>query len=555
MPKDLINIINSSKEKINKKFKNLMFLTLASSMLYFGCKKSEDNPITQETNTNIVSLNNTSKGKTDNNGKIIFKEDNQNVIISVIDQQNNPVAGVDVVYVDGQGYEAFIATDENENYLPSFNNFEHNSEHVIKLIPSSQTYSKKTFSSNSSKSSLEGFIKNEIMKDQNGCNSPVYYLGTITGDQYYDEFKLRKGLVSIVSNLLNLPYNVLESWFETNTRLGEILGFDAEVYIRSHNWDKYILVPDNRNNLITTTLYVDVESNPPAGSEPNLTVNNDDVTFSWQGSDKLDYGTITKFKDLTVCKGLTTGPDLKYEPRIFYGTGGLYKRWNTTNITETIYDVPDGDYKFEVVVYDEVGNGEISVRKNFSVSSTTRQDTLTLQPGPEGIDAYVDGVIWAGTSSPTGNTNRGSWPWLYVEGFYSSGDNYYLSRSYLQFDLSSLPNRNIESAKLFLFQNSGGNTIELRRVLSQWEESTIIWDNQPSFSYDNEVSTQTSGSGWYEFNITNLVKNWKSNIYNNHGVILKLAQESGHQGSNAFFSSDTPIANSHRRPKLEVVYR
>jgi len=174
-------------------------------------------------------------------------------------------------------------------------------------------------------------------------------------------------------------------------------------------------------------------------------------------------------------------------------------------------------------------------------------ETLTLQPGSEGKDAYVIDIFSED----------------------NFGDNFFLSvgvftvpfaRSYLQFDLSPIPlEAVILDANLGLYYDSSYELtslpIGLYEVTESWEENTLTWDNQPASS--NEVAniqiipaSQTNDFVyWY---IADLVKGWYEGSITNYGIVLRDTDESSDDGGVEFFSSDCPTAS--QRPKLIIEF-
>jgi len=522
--------------------------------------------------SNIISSGNVQKGKTDNNGAVTFREGSNNVIINVTDSQNRSIADVDVVYVDGINYETFIVTDQNERYLPSFNNFEHNSGHTIKLTSATTySFSKKDYTSSSisSKTSLENFVKNEVVKDQNGCNSNAYQR-TVSGEEYYNYLKTGSWINMVFSKLIGAVGEsivVLESLRNTTDKMGKMLGTSEEQYIKSRNWDMYILFdPDNK---ITTTLYLDIESNAPTVSISSLSGNKSDVTFSWIGSDAKDYNTITKFKDLTVCKGPTQSHDLTYEPRIFYSSGALYKKWTTTSGIETVYGIPDGDYKFEVAVVDEVGNKGVSPQRSFSIFTSNQQQTITLQPGSEGKDTYISIITLPGRFTFDADKNFGNEEYLSIHSRKETNGVEYYTTSFLYFDITQVPQSStINSATLQVYGDPTSNyyatsslSVKCKEVLDNWEESTITWNKQPRLGnsldsilvqYNGQPSSSADAS-WQTFNITSLVQQWRTNQRPNCGIGLT-TEDSPIEiyCEDVIYSGDNQ--DSSKRPKLIITY-
>ncbi|MEW6684794.1 MAG: DNRLRE domain-containing protein [Candidatus Edwardsbacteria bacterium] len=150
-------------------------------------------------------------------------------------------------------------------------------------------------------------------------------------------------------------------------------------------------------------------------------------------------------------------------------------------------------------------------------SSATLQ---IFQPGPTlGKDAYVD------QNNPT--TNYGTNVALSVERRTNR-----IRRSYLEFDISSLPTIGaVDSAFLNLYQNAqaaaNNLTIQCRRVTSSWDESTITWNLQPTFTATVTDSITTNSNGWKRWTTSEYVQGWYQNTYPNYGFLLISSPEGG----------------------------
>lgn len=191
------------------------------------------------------------------------------------------------------------------------------------------------------------------------------------------------------------------------------------------------------------------------------------------------------------------------------------------------------------------------------IGPSAQSSVITLQPGPEGKDAFV-------SSRPDLlDTNEGdyrslfamAWTWNGVPG---------ITRSFLEFDLSSLPpETQVLSAKLTLHPDlistippghsdqSGSNDGFLWRVAAPWDEATITWNNQPPG--DNSVGVifprSTSNDEIYVVDVTAMVAAMVKFPASNHGVMIQLATEQ-HYRALEFMSSDAIDATL--RPRLDV---
>jgi hypothetical protein len=178
------------------------------------------------------------------------------------------------------------------------------------------------------------------------------------------------------------------------------------------------------------------------------------------------------------------------------------------------------------------------------------EQTITLQPGGEGKDAYVV------DSQPTLNYDPENL--IYVGGIISPST---IFRSYLQFDLSSLPSDTvILDANLglqYYYYDSVGIVplldVGLYQVKAPWVEDTITWDSQPNSSNQAEdiiTIPYPTTSVFIYWNIFDLVNGWHNESITNYGMLLRLVDESLNYSTMGFLSSDYSIVVD--RPKLEI---
>ena len=107
------------------------------------------------------------------------------------------------------------------------------------------------------------------------------------------------------------------------------------------------------------------------------------------------------------------------------------------------------------------------------------------------------------------------------------GSNSWYYRTFLQYDLSGIPiNSTILSAKMYIYcrsqnDNAAKNgTTNISRVTSDWNEATLSWNKQPTFtgSYLPKNVSPPSVGTWGEWDITSLVNEWYTKQYPNYGL-------------------------------------
>ncbi len=188
------------------------------------------------------------------------------------------------------------------------------------------------------------------------------------------------------------------------------------------------------------------------------------------------------------------------------------------------------------------------------INNSWSQDTIVIQPGPEGKDAYINDYY---------TTNYGDYPNMFAIAATSWGDPF-TSRSLLEFDLSSIPpEAYILEAKLSLyFANNpsnphfhcGENTAFLQRVIEPWDEYTVTWWNQPETTEQNQVrlpESQYPTQDYTDIDVQILIQDMVNDPENSHGILFRLQVEEIDRKM-MFASGDN--SNPLLRPKLEVTY-
>lgn len=150
-----------------------------------------------------------------------------------------------------------------------------------------------------------------------------------------------------------------------------------------------------------------------------------------------------------------------------------------------------------------------------------------------------------------------------------SGDNFYNSiilktmggdnvqRSFLKFKLPDIePADMVINAQFGLGAidgTSAARTVQVHRVLQDWDVSTITWDNKPMYEETiQDCCKYTVGDGkWVSFDITRLVKDWYQNG-NNFGLMMKDDYETS--GYTEFLSSDCHDDFKEMRPRIDITY-
>jgi len=177
--------------------------------------------------------------------------------------------------------------------------------------------------------------------------------------------------------------------------------------------------------------------------------------------------------------------------------------------------------------------------------------TNILQPGTEGMDAYVNKFFLETNYGDSPICEVGNSTILFLKFVY---------RSYIQFDLSSVPeNARVTDADLRLYQydttGTGNFTIDLYKVTSEWQEGTINWNSQPSYSTEAEYSCNITAGAvtWKSWDIDDLVQGWMDGTISNYGMVLIDTDETS-VNTVAYFHSSDYTADTTKCPKLEIDY-
>ena len=190
------------------------------------------------------------------------------------------------------------------------------------------------------------------------------------------------------------------------------------------------------------------------------------------------------------------------------------------------------------------------------------QTTIVLQPGPaDGKDAEIFSCVSCGYAGNNYGTKRD----LNAIAWTKNGNNSNV-RSLIQFDLSGIPaNAFINSATLSLYFNPTSeegkhycfphsNSSYLERITSNWNETTVTWNNQPTTTSQNRVSlggTTSSTQSFTNINVKQLIIDSRNNPATSFGFMLRLQQE--HKFKKLIFaSSDNTTAAI--RPKLTITF-
>ena len=139
-------------------------------------------------------------------------------------------------------------------------------------------------------------------------------------------------------------------------------------------------------------------------------------------------------------------------------------------------------------------------------------------------------------------------------------------RPLLYFDTSTIPSVNtITNANISIYLTSSDTnenlTLNLYRLTSNWTEENASWYNKdastnwttPGSDYDTEIIASTlvtNQTGWYNFTITTLARNWVNGTSPNYGLML-YAPNANVSNSKEIASSDYTL-DTALRPTITI---
>ena len=94
----------------------------------------------------------------------------------------------------------------------------------------------------------------------------------------------------------------------------------------------------------------------------------------------------------------------------------------------------------------------------------------------------------------------------------------------LKFDLSTYASKDIAYARLKIYNEGGSNyagvEVLVYRIVEDWNESDVTWNNAPAYDDTEVVASFTLSSGWIEINMTDEVQYLVDHPEENHGWVL-----------------------------------
>ncbi len=195
----------------------------------------------------------------------------------------------------------------------------------------------------------------------------------------------------------------------------------------------------------------------------------------------------------------------------------------------------------------------LSAFSTSSLRANGQEQTMVVQPGPDGKDAYIC-TCKPSTPSPAGD------PTHLWQGYLDQPPafNQCFEGFLIQWSFPKLPNEaTILSAKMELycdyFYGTKSGKAVFRLVTGPWDEATVAWANKPEVQSDSEITADwPSGQTWLSLDVTEFVRGWHEGTFPNHGIFALSTGTGQSTSSAAFLSSDS--GNARQRPKLTITY-
>jgi len=197
---------------------------------------------------------------------------------------------------------------------------------------------------------------------------------------------------------------------------------------------------------------------------------------------------------------------------------------------------------------------EITINVNDIIEET--HYVLNIQPdATSGKDALFGSIV------PDNNYENSEDIHLYS---WTHDGNLTVNRVVMDFDLSSIPSDAvIDGANLSLFFNVtsaygsghvGETGFNIQRITSDWDESTVSWNTQPTSTSINQASVNDASQpdqSFPDIDITELIQDYISDPDNSYGMLLKFIEEVPYK---ILLLASSDHSNENYRPKLEVHY-
>lgn len=193
------------------------------------------------------------------------------------------------------------------------------------------------------------------------------------------------------------------------------------------------------------------------------------------------------------------------------------------------------------------------------LNSESTQYPVLVDPSISPITKIYDAPVYSKRAKENFRYNA----WIQVGkvgGTYGYGRGYFKTSAEQMKKLTYINPQNITSAKLRLYEGSGTTYTSKVRAFNnskRWKVDSITYDNKPAYSGGAVDNVKISKSGFYNFSITPLVKNWLKSVLNeggydaDYGVVL--IRDTSADGRKDFCSANYGV--SSKQPSISITYK
>ncbi len=225
------------------------------------------------------------------------------------------------------------------------------------------------------------------------------------------------------------------------------------------------------------------------------------------------------------------------------------------------FDIGNKHISFDnYYIIEKHSNNEYKVKYILDKKFLKKSDTIypvIVDPSISPIKKISDAPVYNGKPKENFKTNA----WLEigkVGGDYGVGYGYFQTSSISKYKY--INSNNITRASLKLYEGSGtsySSNISAYDTNGTWSDGSLTWNNRPGKSGSPVDTVKVTSSGFYNFNITPLVKKWLKNELGEGGSTYKkgviLAPSSSENKRKDFCSSNYGTAS--KRPSITIEYK
>ncbi|PKP55334.1 hypothetical protein CVT91_15940 [Candidatus Atribacteria bacterium HGW-Atribacteria-1] len=230
---------------------------------------------------------------------------------------------------------------------------------------------------------------------------------------------------------------------------------------------------------------------------------------------------------------------------------------DTGSVTPLVKNLEAGDHTIKLTkdlyknwegIVTVVANQDESINPALEIATIVQE--IIKPDGTEGKDSFA--------SSAVPDDNFGNSTFGFIGSSVDSPSIFI--RGYFQYDLSAIPSTAVVTSANFALYYAGSGSddlpLGLYKVLEEWDEAVITWNNQPQCSTESEYtctiySGSTTGVYKYWYNLADLIQGWLDGSIVDYGIMIRDADESSLNTMAMVGSSES---DEEYRPKLTINY-